>query len=182
MTDQDKKIVAAIIKKKTTVFNRFYQSYFPKILNFVRRQINDQHQAEELTQEVFLDFLESLRDFRFQCSLKTYLFSIARYKTIDYLRKKKIKQIIFSALPNNFIDSLKIIFIEDEIEKKELREKIKKVFTRLPNDYRLVLRLKYLEGKKVKFIAKKLSAGFKATESLIFRARKAFIKVFNRLS
>lgn len=177
----DKKIVEAIIKKKIGVFERFYQENFSKVLFFVKKQINDQFQAEEITQEVFIDFLEGLRDFRFQSSLKTYLFSIARYKIIDYLRKKKIKKVLFSALPNYLVEGLKAVFIDDEIEKKELRKKIKKVFKKLPNDYRLVLRLKYLEGKKVKAIAKKISASFKATESLIFRARKAFVKIFQSL-
>jgi len=51
----------------------------------------------------------------------------------------------------------------------------------LPNDYQFVLRLKYIEGERVNNIAKKLSLGFKATESLLFRARKAFIKVFETL-
>ncbi len=80
------------------------------------------------------------------------------------------------------MDGLKTILIDEEIEKKELAAKIKKVFKKLPNDYELVLRLKYIEGEKVKTIAEKLSLGFKATESLIFRARKAFIKVFQNTS
>jgi RNA polymerase sigma-70 factor (ECF subfamily) len=49
-----------------------------------------------LTQDTFVDFLEALRDFRYQSSLKTFIFSIAKNKNIDWLRKKKIKKIIFS--------------------------------------------------------------------------------------
>ncbi|MFN6992559.1 MAG: RNA polymerase sigma factor, partial [Fervidobacterium sp.] len=113
--------------------------------------------------DVFLDFIESLRDFRGQCSLKTFLFTIARNKVIDIIRKKKIKKILFSALSPHVVEGLKTIFLDEEIEKKELAAKIKKVFKKLPNDYQLVLRLKYVEGEKVKSIAHKLSLGFKAT-------------------
>ena len=79
------------------------------------------------------------------------------------------------------VEGLKTVLIDDEIEKKELQNKISKVFSQLPNDYQLVLRLKYQEGERVQSIAQKLALKFKATESLIFRARKAFINVFTKI-
>ena len=126
-----------------------------------------------------MDFIEALRDFRFQSSLKTFLFSIARHKIVDQIRKKKIKNILFSRLPSYIVEGLKVAFIDEEIDKKELREKIMKILESLPNDYRVILRLKYIEGIKIKEIAEKLKMNFKATESLLFRARKNFIKVYN---
>lgn len=181
MTKQDKELLQNLIKREEKTLFNFYRKFNLAIFHFLFRQLNDKHLAEEVTQDVFLDFIESLRDFRGQCSLKTYLFTIARNKVIDVIRKKKLKKILFSALPSHIVEGLKTIFLDEEIEKKELEEKIKKVFQALPNEYRLVLRLKYIEGEKVKSIAQRLSLGFKATESLIFRARKAFIKVFQNL-
>ncbi|MFN4212969.1 MAG: RNA polymerase sigma factor [Microgenomates group bacterium] len=181
MITQDKDLLEKLIKKDEKALFKFYRKFNLAIFNFLYRQLNDKHLAEEVTQDVFLDFIESLRDFRGQCSLKTFLFTIARNKVIDIIRKKKIKKILFSALSPYVVEGLKTIFLDEEIEKKELAAKIKKVFKKLPNDYQLVLRLKYVEGEKVKSIAHKLSLGFKATESLIFRARKAFIKVFQSL-
>ncbi|KKP52894.1 MAG: ECF subfamily RNA polymerase sigma-24 subunit [Candidatus Roizmanbacteria bacterium GW2011_GWA2_33_33] len=107
------------------------------------------------------------------------MFSIARHKIVDQIRKKKLKSILFSKLPSYIIESLKAVFIDEEIDKKELKEKISKVIESLPNDYQVILRLKYIEGIKIKEIAEKLKMNFKATESLLFRARKSFIKVFN---
>ncbi|MDO9027577.1 MAG: RNA polymerase sigma factor, partial [Candidatus Roizmanbacteria bacterium] len=117
---------------------------------------------------------------RFQSSIKTFLFSIARHKIVDQIRKKKIEKILFSRLPSYIVESLKVVFIDEEIDKRELREKIKKILESLPNDYHVILRLKYIEGTKVSEIAEKLKMKFKATESLLFRARKSFIKVFNK--
>ena len=181
MIKKDKSLLEKLLKKDEKVLIAFYRRFNRSVFNFVFRQLGDKHLAEEVTQDIFLDFIESLRDFHGQCSLKTYLFTIARNKVVDVIRKKKIKKILFSSLPNYVVEGLKLIFMEEEIEKKELTSKIKKVFKKLPNDYRLVLRLKYIEGEKVKTIAQKLSLGFKATESLIFRARKAFIKIFRSL-
>ncbi len=181
ISEKDRELLQKLIKRDEKTLLNFYRQFNLAVFNFVYHQLGNKHLAEEVTQDVFLDFIESLRDFRGQCSLNTYLFTIARNKTIDVIRKKKLKKILFSTLPFYIVEGLKTILIDEEIEKKELAAKIKKVFQRLPNDYQLVLRLKYIEGEKVKKIAQKLSLGFKATESLIFRARKAFIKVFQSL-
>jgi len=177
----DQEIIKGIIKKDEKTLLQFYQKYKLPISHFVYRQLHDQSLAEEITQDVFMDFIERIRDFQHQSTLKTYLYSIARNKVVDVIRKKKIKKILFSSLPSFVVEGLKTVLIDEDIEKRELARKIKNVFSKLPNDYRLVLRLKYIEEEKVKAIAKKLSLGFKATESLIFRARKTFIKVFTSM-
>lgn len=176
---EDKELLGRIIKKDERALLRLYKKYHPSVFRYVRSQINNYQTAEELTQDIFINFIEALRDFRFQSSLKTFLFSIARHKVVDQIRKKKIKNILFSRLPVFIVESLKVVFIDEEIDKNELKEKISKVIDSLPNDYSLVLRLKYIEGIKMKEIAKRLKLNFKATESLLFRARKSFVKVFN---
>lgn len=175
----EKELLEKIIRKDEKALFYVYKKYHPAIFNYVKSQINNYQTAEELAQDVFIDFIEALRDFRFQSSLKTFLFSIARHKVVDQIRKKKIKNIFFSRLPSYIVESLKMVFIDEEIDKKELKEKITKILESLPNDYRVVLRLKYIEGVKVSEIAGKLKMNFKATESLLFRARKSFIKIFN---
>lgn len=179
INQEEKELLEKIIKKDEKALIHVYKKYQPSIFNFVRSQINSYQLAEELTQDIFIDFIEALRDFRFQSSLKTFLFSIARHKIVDQIRKRKIKNILFSKLPSYIVESLKVVFIDEEIDKKELREKITKILSSLPNDYRVILRLKYIEGIKVNEIAEKLKMNFKATESLLFRARKSFIKVFS---
>jgi len=181
MIKKEEKLIKKIINKNEKALYDFYQANKQALYNFIFRQVKNREDAEEILQDSFLAFVEALRDFRGQSSLKTFLFSIARKKIIDKFRKKKIKKILFSALPAPLVNSLTTILIDEELEKKELKKKIGRVLAELPNDYRLVLRLKYIEGEKVKNIAKRISLGFKATESLIFRARKAFIKIFNNI-
>ncbi len=180
INQEEKELLKKIIKRDERALFYVYKKYQPSIFNFVKSQISNYQTAEELTQDIFIDFIEALRDFRFQSSLKTFLFSIARHKIVDQIRKRKIKNILFSKLPSYIVESLKIVFIDEEIDKKELKEKISKVLDYLPNDYRVILRLKYIDGVKIKEIADKLKMNFKATESLLFRARKSFIKVFNK--
>lgn len=178
---EEKAIIKKIINQDEVALIKLFKQYKKVIFTFIFHKLNNYQLAEEITQDVFIDFIENLSDFQSKCSIKTYLFSIAKNKIIDVIRKKKIKKILFSALPQYIVESLKTILINDEIEKNELAEKIKQVFNKLPNDYQVILRLKYIEGEKVLTIANLLSLKFKAAESLLYRARKAFIQIYKSL-
>lgn len=77
------------------------------------------------------------------------------------------------------VEALGSVFIDDDLERKELVHKMDTILKSLPTNYRIILQLKYIDGVRVKAIAEKLSLSFKSTESLLFRARKAFIHLFN---
>jgi RNA polymerase sigma-70 factor (ECF subfamily) len=177
----ERELAKKIIAKDEKSFFYFYKKHQKEVFFYVKKRIDNQRVVEELTQDIFVNFLEGLRDFHFQSSLKTFLMTIAKNKVIDYYRKKKIKSILFSKIPQFVIDSFSAFFLEEELEKKELQKKIEMIFKKLPNDYIVVLRQKYLEGKKVAEIARFLKIGFKATESLLYRARQAFIKEYRLL-
>lgn len=179
---KEKKIIEGIIRKDERALHTFYRSYYPAVLQFLNRQIQNRETCEELAQDVLLDCIESLRHFRGESSLRTYLFTIARYKAIDYMKRKKLKKVLFSALPEGMVEGLVKIFMDDDIEQKELASKIEHVINKLPNDYQIILRLKYVDGRRVKEIAAKLALPFKTTESLLFRARTAFIRVYKAIA
>lgn len=178
LSKEDQDFIKKIINRDDRALINFYKHYQLMIFRFINKQINDKVVGEEITQEVFLDFIEEIRDFQGQSSIKTFLFTLARNKTIDYFRKKKIKKILFSAIPSYIIEKATAIFLENDLEKKELTDKIKSVLHRLPNDYQIILRLKYIDGERVKAISQKMSLPFKTAESLLFRARQAFIKIY----
>lgn len=178
LSKEDQDFIEKIVARNDRALLNFYKHYQPMIFRYINKLVNDKAVGEDLTQEVFLDFIEEIRDFHGRSSIKTFLFTIARNKTIDYFRKKKIKKILFSAIPSYIVEKASAIFLDSYLEKKELTDKIRSVFKRLPNDYQIILRLKYIDGERVKVIAKKMSLTFKTAESLLFRARKAFIRIY----
>jgi RNA polymerase sigma-70 factor (ECF subfamily) len=180
--EKERKTIEAILRKDEQVLFRFYRKHYRPLFQFLFRQLKNRETCEELAQDVFLEFIEGLRSFRGESSLKTYLFTIARYKAIDHMKKKQLKKVLFSALPPAVVEGLARIFMDDKMEQKELAAKIERVISKLPNDYQVVLRLKYVDGRRVKEIAAKLALPFKATESLLFRARTAFIRVYQSVA
>ncbi len=178
MSISDDVLIERIIKKDEGALFFFYKKYRPFVLRFIEKKIRQVQDAEDITEEVFYDFIEGVRYFRKDSSCKTYLYSIAKHKTVDFLRKKKLKQILFSTLPDYVVNGLGVVLGDEEIERKELASRIAKTISLLPNDYQVILRLKYIEGEKVAHIAEKIMLSFKATESMLFRARRAFIQLF----
>ncbi len=177
---RDNRLLEKLKQGDELAFEEFFKKYRPALFSFIFRKVKDKSVAEEILNKTFFDFFEAVRDFQGKSSLKTFLYSIAKHKVVDYYRKKKLKEVFLSRLPEPAVSGLRVV-LDDKLERNELREKIKKAFEILPNDYERILRLKYIEGLKVKQIAQKLRLGFKATESLLFRARQAFIKVFQNL-
>ncbi|PIZ64997.1 hypothetical protein COY14_03285 [Candidatus Roizmanbacteria bacterium CG_4_10_14_0_2_um_filter_36_9] len=172
-------LVSGILNRNERALNTLYKTYRRMIFQYVSKRITHAHIAEEITQDIFIQLLESLRDFRFESSLKTYIYSITRNKTIDYMRKKKIKRIVFSHLPSFLVEGLMSVLMEDGLEKEDLQNKLEKTFSEIPDDYELILRLKYIEEESVQTIAKKMLRSFKSTESLLYRARKSFIRAYS---
>ena len=176
---EDRKLVEQIISRNEKALHKLYGKYNKQIIRFIYKRIPNRPVAEEIAQDIFIELLESLRSFRHQCSLKTFIFTIARNKIIDHIRRKKIKKILFSHLPDFVVDGLSHVSLDDELEKKHMQDKLEKTFKALPHDYALILRLKYIEEKSVKEIASKLIRSFKSTESLLYRARREFIEIYS---
>lgn len=181
ISHKDAQLLKKLLARDQKTLSDFYFLHKKPLENFVGRFIGADEEIEEVVQDTFFAFFEALRDFFGGSSLKTYLYAIGRRKAIDVIRKKRVKRILFSHLPSGFIESMSSIFLEDELDRYVLAQKIETVLQSLPNDYMRVLRLKYWEDLPVADIAQTLRMSFKAAESLLFRARKAFIIEYSRV-
>src|SRR5262245_41387215 len=61
--------------------------YEGRLLAFVQRRLRDRSASEDVVQETFLGFLNSLPSFDERRELQTYLFTIASHKVTDHLRR-----------------------------------------------------------------------------------------------
>lgn len=175
-------IIDAIIEGDKKAVRIFYSTYSPRILSYLQRRLPRREDAQEIMQDVFLDALDSLPLLRNKENVLPYLYRIAHNKTVDFYRKKKIKSLLFSQFP--LLEHLRNEIHEPEFiyEKQKIHERMEKTFNLISEKYQIVLRLHYEEGLKVKEIAEKLRLSFKATESLLFRARQQFIRIYTQIA
>jgi RNA polymerase sigma-70 factor (ECF subfamily) len=151
-----------------------FKKYYPKIKYFVGKKINDESVVEEISNDVMMVALNSTSSFNQKSSFFSWLCAIAKHKIIDYYRKKKLKTILFSISPYFEEIADEALNPEKDCLKNELKKEIYKTFSEIKKDYGKILRLKYLEGFKIKKIAKMMKTTVKSIESKLMRARLSF--------
>ena len=89
MQDEES-LVRRAQKHDQEAFAQLYEEHFDRIYRYVTLRIGDEMEAEDLTQQVFLNALRSISSFRWKgIPFSAWLFRIARNQAVDYLRKKK---------------------------------------------------------------------------------------------
>ena len=156
-----------------------FKQYYPKIKSFVRKRIDDEGVVEEISNDVMVVALNSTCTFQNKSLFFSWLCGIAKHKIVDYYRKKKLKTILFSISPYFEEISDGALNPEKDCLKNELKKEIYKTFSEIKKDYGKILRLKYLEGLRIKTIAKIMKTTAKAIESKLMRARLSFKENWN---
>ena len=159
---------------------QFYKSNSPKILAYLAQKLPRFEDAEDLTNDVFLEAIDSLSTLREKENISAWLYKIAHNKMVDFYRKKKIKSILLSKMPFLEIVAAEINQPEFQFEKNKIRDGIETTLRSLPDKYRKILKLRYEERIPIKQIAIILNLSFKAAESLLFRARQSFMLAYAR--
>jgi len=80
-------LIEDYLKGDLSAFNRLYDSYRLPLFNYIRRQLNSQHETEDIYQDIWMSALKSLKDFRRDSNFTTWLFAIAHNRLVDYWRK-----------------------------------------------------------------------------------------------
>lgn len=171
-------IVQKILARDKRALFFFYQTHTPHLRRFIRGKITNRDDAEEILQDTLFAFLEALRDFHGNASIKSFLYSICQHKIVDFYRRKKLRHVVFSQVPQLEALISPLMSTEETIDTAFLKEKIAWVIGRLLPQYRRVIILKYLDNLSAAEIAKKLTVTIKSAESTLFRARRAFVKAF----
>jgi len=175
-----KSMIERIISGDSSAVGEFYKLYSPRILHYLVVRLPRAEDAQEILNDVFLDAIDSLSILKKDNNLQAWLYKIAHHKTVDYYRKRKIKSLLLSQIHYLEIVDSEVHQPEFILEKDKVRDKIESAFKSLPDLYRKVLRLRYEEKISVKEIAIIIDMSFKATESLIFRARQSFKLAYER--
>jgi RNA polymerase sigma-70 factor (ECF subfamily) len=85
--DSDRLIIAQIRQGDAHAWEDLIARYEGRLLAFVNRRLHDRAASEDVVQETFVGFLNSLPNFDDKRELQTYLFTIASHKLTDHLRR-----------------------------------------------------------------------------------------------
>lgn len=165
-------------------FQKIYDAFQPKILRYLIRLVGE-HEAEDLTQEVFVKVSQALENFRGESKLSTWLYRIATNAAIDRLRSPlsqkrlsddSIEQDETELDDRNAWTGEKKPLVEQQIVRKEMNDCIKDFIEKLPENYRTVLVLGELEGLSNKDVAEILGVTLDTVKIRLHRARERLKK------
>ena len=176
----DQELYLAFLRSDNEAFNMLVRKYRKSLISFIIKYVKNIEIAEDLAQDTFVYMLINKKEYDFKYTFKTYLYTIAKSRAINYLKKEK-RKIIFdeSYMLDNDI-KLSEENLETTLMKKENYKKIYKALKNLKQDYRLAIYLADFQGFKYEEIGRILNKTLPQTKMLIHRARKALKKLLKK--
>ena len=171
LKDEDFKLIKEFINGSEDAFNRLVLKHQKSIYWHARQLLGNHMDADEVTQEVFLSMYSSLNKFKFDSALSTWLYKITFNKSVNQLRKRKVKKFLF--LDDDEVRQMRNDEnIIENYEAKEKLEMIDNVLNQLPIKQREVFILRQFEGLKYKEISKITGKSEGALKANYFHALK----------
>jgi RNA polymerase sigma-70 factor (ECF subfamily) len=179
MTDQtDRELVRRFQRGDESAFNEVVRRYQEKVYWIARRFVNDHDGADDITQEAFCKAYESLRGFRGDASVYTWLYRITVNIALNTIRRQKVKE--FFRIDALFDVADTSVQAPDKlVEQQEDRALIEQAIAQLPKKQRSVFVLRYYEELPYEEIAKILKTsvgGLKANYFHAVRKIQEYIK------
>jgi RNA polymerase sigma-70 factor, ECF subfamily len=149
----------------TADFEQVYVEFSPRIRRYLAR-VAGEHEAEDLTQEVFVRVSRALSGFRGDAKLSTWVYRIATNVALDRFRASTGDQPLDEA---EVADPAATV--EQTVTRDEMRDCVRSFVEALPTDARAVLALSDLEELTDREIAEVLGIGLEAMKMRLHRAR-----------
>jgi len=163
--DSDDMLIQQIKDGSMEAFDALYHRYLPSVYKRVKYVVPE-NDIEDVTQEVFIAVIQSLRTFRGDSQFGTWLRTLTNHKVAEYYRKRNRKQEPLLAPLSEAAGKL------EGGAPKAMEERIflQRSLLKLPENYREVILLRFAEDLQFNEIAELMGQNLEAVKSLFRRA------------
>jgi len=164
------------MKSNQSDFIAIYNQYKVLVYNVALHYLQNVEDAEEITQDVFVQVHNSLDSFKENSSLKTWIYRITINKSLDFIKhKNSVKRFfIFGKKSENESELNNISTFEHPgiaLENKENAAILFKVINELTENQKTAFILSKLDGLSNTEISEIMNVSISSVESLVFRAK-----------
>lgn len=170
-------LITDLKNRSEAAFRHLVETYQKQVYNTVLSLIQNNDEAEDIAQEVFMEVFRSIESFREDASLSTWIYRIATTKSLEVIRKKKTQK-RFAFISSLFGKNDELIHQPPDFEhpgivaeNKELAQNLFAAISKLPDNQRIAYTLVNVEGLSYQETAGAMSITKSSVESLIFRAK-----------
>ncbi len=163
-----------------TAFEELIDAYQKKVFNLAFRIIGNCDDAADLAQETFVRIFKAISNFKEQSSFSTWVYRITTNVCLDEIRRRKNRTVLSLDEDIHTDDGdMKRQVESDELRPDEAAEReevcriVNKAISMLPEDQRLVITLRDIDGISYEEIAKIVDCPSGTVKSRINRARLA---------
>src|SRR5262245_21659171 len=142
-------------QRRNLTAEQVYHDYAPRVYNVARRMVNNEKDAEDVTQEVFLQVVRKLPTFRGEAAFPTWLHRVTINAALAHRRKQAVRDDTHVANPLEELldqgqllgpDRIDLGPPEEQLIDHEQRQLLDRAIASLPALYHAVLVLSDLEG------------------------------------
>lgn len=177
MEKDDHILVSGLKDGEEEAFRYLVDQYQDKVYNTCIGLVKNPDDADDLTQEVFIEVYNSIHKFRLESKLSTWIYRISINKSLEYLRKMKRKKrfgFLFAiGDEGKQRDNVKLEFNHPGIlaENKEKAAILSQAIEKLPENQRIAFTLHKLEDLSYDQISDIMKKSLSSVESLMHRAK-----------
>ncbi len=170
-----------------SAFGEIIEKYQSKVFSIIHGIVRHRNDVEDIAQQVFSKVYFSIKNFDFRSSLITWIYKITVNECFDYLRKKKVRKLVYESDMS-----------EDEVRRVENIEPagdrtprtdqrlanqdyLVKLMSKVSEEERTLLMLKEVEGYSVEELSGMMHMNENTIKVKLFRARQKLVKASQRL-
>ncbi|WP_073202970.1 RNA polymerase sigma factor SigW [Gracilibacillus kekensis] len=182
MEEKIKKNIKLVKKGDQSAFEDIVSFYQNKVFAICYRMIGNRHEAEDIAQEAFIRAYINIQSFDENRKFSTWLYRIATNLTIDKIRKKKPDYYLDAEIKG--ADGLNMYaqlpadqaLPEEEVESLEMQSYIQQEIMQLPEKYRTIIALRFINELSLKEISEILEIPVGTVKTRVHRGREALRK------
>jgi RNA polymerase sigma factor (sigma-70 family) len=172
----EQELIEQLRQGNEPAFRWLVENYRNRVFHTVLNILQDTKEAEDAAQETFIQVFESIRSFKEESSLSTWIYRIAVRKALDKIRRRKTRQRLHQVLPWWMPDEKKSTDTSFQhpgivAENKEKAAILFKAIESLPEKQKLAFTLIKVQGMNYEEACEIMQQNIKAVESLISRAK-----------
>lgn len=158
-------------------FRILFEEYKDIVYNFSSYYLGDREEAKDITQEAFVRLHTHLSSSKVK-NIKHFLLRITRNLCIDHFRKNRRNRVI--ELEEDKLDHLYRLSKEKE-DKLEIELTFKELIKKLPENYRAIISLRYIEQLSYGEISEVMKIPQGTVKTYLYRAKEVLRKQVNGL-
>lgn len=178
LSDED--LVEAIVKTNNTLlFETLYDRYAGLVYNKCYGFAKDEHEAKDLTQDVFLKLFVKLASFKGKSKFSTWLYSFTYNHCVNYVTRNTAKKFEKQSVDYKDIENLSEDEENDDSFLSMKVDKLKVALELISPEEKMILLMKYQDFLTIKEIEEALGIGQSAVKMRIKRAKDKLVNVYN---